>query len=248
MLSAIEKLIGASAIYVATTNIIAVISIGPDGISLAATEISAVLSLSDNGAFGDEIIKILNLVDSMEPSYVNVNSFSAKYRSKREIYTFLTVDGEVYLPPFETVTVYFLKDIVEGNKKCTYSDLFLTILVVSTHAVRHLSAPQYDNLSMGKILDFLAQFEAMHLFMPAEPHEIKKLPRAWVINVGATVVGQPFVEWVSKRITARNKEMAQDRNLLIKMDPQLAAAFQRSTAISTSNGNAAHMLKAQVSN
>ena len=183
----------------------------------------------------------------MEPQYVNVNSFSAKYRSKREIYTFLTVDGEVYLPPFETVTVYFCKDIVEGNKKCKSSDILLTILVVSTHAVRHLSAPQYENLSMEKILDFLAQFEAMHLFMPSEPHEIKKLPRAWVINVGATVVGQPFVEWVSKRITARNTEMAQDRNLLIKMDPQLAQAFQRSTAISTSNGNAAHMLKAQVS-
>ena len=60
----------------------------------------------------------INLVDSMEPQFVNVNSFSAKYRSKREIYTFLTVDGEVYLPPFETVTVYFCKDIVEGSKKC----------------------------------------------------------------------------------------------------------------------------------
>ena len=86
---------------------------------MAATEISAVLSVSDNGAFGDEIIKILNLPDSMEPSYVNVNAFSAKYRSKREIYTFLTVDGEVYLPPFETVTVYSCKDIVKGTKKCT---------------------------------------------------------------------------------------------------------------------------------
>ena len=84
MLSAIEKLIGASAIYVATTAITAVIPIGPDEISLAATEISAVLSVSDNGAFGDEIIKILNLPDSMEPSYVNVNAFSAKYRSSHD--------------------------------------------------------------------------------------------------------------------------------------------------------------------
>ena len=75
---------------------------------------------------------------------------------------------------------------------------------------------------MVKIIDFLAQFEAMHLFMPNERHEINKLPRAWVINVGATVVGQPFIDWVSKRIAARNKEMAKDRNLLIKMDPQLA--------------------------
>ena len=93
---------------------------------------------------------------------------------------------------------------------------------MSTHSVRHLSAPQYDNLSMEKILEFLARFEAMHLFMPNEQHEINKLPRAWVINVGATVVGQPFIDWVSKRIATRNSKMAKDRNLLIKMDPQLA--------------------------
>ena len=54
----------------------------------------------------------------MEPQLINVNSFSAKYRNKREIYTFLTVDGEVYLPPFDTVTVYYLKDIIQGDKKC----------------------------------------------------------------------------------------------------------------------------------
>ena len=104
-------------------------------------------------------------------------------------------------------------------------DNTLTILVVSCTAVRHLQVPQYENLAMQKILDFLAQYEEMHHHMPAETHEIAKLPRGWVVNVGATVVGQPFVDWVSKRIAARNSEMAKDRNLLIKMDPQLAAAF-----------------------
>ena len=85
--------------------------------------------------------------------------------------------------------------------------------------------PQYDNLSMAKILAFLAQYEAMHLHMPAEHHEINKLPRGWVVNVGATIVGQPFVEWVQKRIAERNVAMAKERNLLIRMNPQLAAAF-----------------------
>ena len=45
----------------------------------------------------------------MEPQYVNVAAFMAKYRSKRECFTFLTIDGEAYLPPFDTVTVYFCK-------------------------------------------------------------------------------------------------------------------------------------------
>ena len=183
----------------------------------------------------------------MEPQFVNVAAFSSKFRTKREIFTFLAVDGEAYLPPFETVTVYFLKDIIQGQKKCKYPYFVLTIAVVSTHAVRHLPVPQYPNLSMEKILDYLAQYEAMHLHMPSERHEIVKLPRAWVINVGASVVGQPFVDWCGERIKTRNTEMARDRNLLIKMDPRLAAAFERSTAVSVANGSAAHMLKAQVS-
>ena len=54
-------------------------------------------------------------------------------------------------------------------------------------------------------------------------------------------------DWCGERVQTRNREMAKDRNLLIKMDPKLARAFQRSTPISVSNGNAAHMLKAQVS-
>ena len=112
----------------------------------------------------------------MEPQFVNVAAFSSKFRTKREIFTFLAVDGEAYLPPFEPVTVYFLKDIIQGQKKCKYSYFVLTIAVVSTHAVRHLPVPQYPNLSMEKILDYLAQYEAMHLHMPSERHEIAKLP------------------------------------------------------------------------
>jgi hypothetical protein len=44
-------------------------------------------------------------------------SFEAKYKSKREVYFFLTVDVEAFLPHYDTVTIYFLKDIVSGKKK-----------------------------------------------------------------------------------------------------------------------------------
>ena len=51
---------------------------------------------------------------------VNVNEFAAKFKSKREIYTFLTIDGGAYLPDFGNVTIYFLKDLLQGKKKCKY--------------------------------------------------------------------------------------------------------------------------------
>ena len=48
-------------------------------------------------------------------------SFSAKFRSKVEIGSFLVVGPKVYLPPMRNVTLYFLKAIVSGKKKrkCT---------------------------------------------------------------------------------------------------------------------------------
>ena len=47
---------------------------------------------------------------------ITAATFGAKYRSKREIYQFLTVDVRAYLPDCDNVTIYFLKDIVRGKK------------------------------------------------------------------------------------------------------------------------------------
>ena len=48
---------------------------------------------------------------------VTAMAFASKYKSKREVYTFLTVDVGAYLPAYETITIYFLKDLVSGKKK-----------------------------------------------------------------------------------------------------------------------------------
>lgn len=44
--------------------------------------------------------------------------FQAKYRSKREVFDFLTVQLRAWLPSYDTVTIYFCKDIISGRKKC----------------------------------------------------------------------------------------------------------------------------------
>ena len=37
------------------------------------------------------------------------------------MYNFLAVDVGVYLPAYEQATIYFLKDITMGKKKCKYA-------------------------------------------------------------------------------------------------------------------------------
>ena len=40
-----------------------------------------------------------------------------------EIYNFLTLDCKLALPQYDTVTIYFLKDLMTGKRKCKYLNL-----------------------------------------------------------------------------------------------------------------------------
>ena len=48
---------------------------------------------------------------------VTAAAFGSKFRSKKEIYVFLTVDVKAYLCNCDNLTVYFLKDLVTGKRK-----------------------------------------------------------------------------------------------------------------------------------
>ena len=48
---------------------------------------------------------------------ITAAAFASKFRSKREIYQFLTLDVQAYLPDCDNLTIYFLKDLIHGKKK-----------------------------------------------------------------------------------------------------------------------------------
>ena len=60
-------------------------------------------------------------------AHVSSKEFAAKYRSKREVYNFLATDVGVYLPPYDNVTIYFLKDLIWGRKKMLSAKMVKTI-------------------------------------------------------------------------------------------------------------------------
>ena len=45
-------------------------------------------------------------------------AWNSKYSSKKENYDFLTIECKAWLPSYETVTIYFLKDLINGPRKC----------------------------------------------------------------------------------------------------------------------------------
>ena len=117
----------------------------------------------------------------------------------------LTIDCAKYLPAYRTVTIYFLKSILNKEKKA-----------IKAGQIKYLYAPQYESLSIKKIIEFAVQFDGVIDHFP-EPRDWASLPRQvstfetlfvfmtnhvpafhrqWIINVAYTIIGDQFAEFV----------------------------------------------------
>ena len=66
-----------------------------------------------------------------------------------------------------------------------------------------------------------------------DPQDIDKLPRQFLLNVAFTLIQKPFVEWVHSVCSERHERIAEKKDLLIKMDPEVHRAFMASQAVSS---------------
>ena len=92
--------------------------------------------------------------------------------------------------------------------------------------------PHYEGLSLAHMSkELLMHHSDIYNYMPDQV-EIHKTPKQWIVNVCATVLGDVFVNWVKAQIEARNAKVTKEKDMMIAMDPDVAAAFQLSTAVS----------------
>ena len=62
------------------------------------------------------------LVDA-KPTTMTLSTFAAKFGTKGEIYRFLATEAMIYLPPYQTVTIWHLKDLAASKKKVSFESL-----------------------------------------------------------------------------------------------------------------------------
>jgi hypothetical protein len=65
----------------------------------------------------NQIMAQQQIMGPQMPQTMSAKDFAAKYQSKREVYLFFTLNCQAYLPRYENITIYFLKDIVNGLKR-----------------------------------------------------------------------------------------------------------------------------------
>ena len=92
--------------------------------------------------------------------------------------------------------------------------------------------PQYEGLTTADLLEWCGDHAIVLDYIP-DLNEIRKVPKQWLINIIYSLVGNQFKAWVREQIEARNSRMTVDREVMINLDPQIAAAFAKSTAISS---------------
>ena len=81
------------------------------------------------------------------------------------MYRFLASEVNVFLPPFENVTIWHLRDIQSGTKKR-----------IKSADVKHINVPQFEGLSIKDMQAFASQYPGIASYFPIEK-EVEKLPR-----------------------------------------------------------------------
>ena len=69
-----------------------------------------------------------------------------------------------------------------------------------------------------------------------DKRDLPRLPRQFIINVLHTVIGEPIRQMIQEAIKRRNDLVAENRNLVIELDPEVATAFKESLNISSKLG------------
>jgi hypothetical protein len=164
---------------------------------------------------------------------MTAKEFAAKCKDKREIYHMLSHENGVYLSAYDTMTVWHMRDLASG-----------TCQRIKGTDVCHLHVPQYEHLTVEHFLDFARRFPQVMMCLPVVEKEVKALPRQYIINIMYTVLGGQFSDWVDERVNARHDGVAEEGEMYIELDPEVAEIFRNSRAVSTNQGNSYNLMKA----
>jgi len=170
---------------------------------------------------------------SLQKTKVTAKDFAAKYRDKQEVYHFLTHDVGAYLSSYDSMTIWHMRDIISGQRR-----------MIKGTDMKHLSVPMYEDLTIKEFLNFAKDYPEVMKAFPSVEKERKKLPRQYIINVIYTLVGQPFRDWVYRLVDNRHESVVDKRDMNIVMDPEIAAIYKESKAVSTNQGASYNLLKA----
>ena len=93
--------------------------------------------------------------------------------------------------------------------------------------VKVIYVPQYEHLGLKEIIKFAFTYENVLCYLPITK-ELTKMSRKYICDVIYSIVGDDFENWVKARVDARHANMATKKDLMVSLDPEIAACFTNS--------------------
>ena len=74
--------------------------------------------------------------------------------------------------------------------------------------VRTIQVPNYDNLSINRMIEWAAQQEEGKnmKYFPDDEKEFKKMSRSYIATTIYSVLGGPFKSWIKNQMDERNEK------------------------------------------
>jgi hypothetical protein len=86
---------------------------------------------------------------------------------------------------------------------------------------------RYEGLGVKEVLSFLKDnHQQVFDYLPEPKLELPKTPKQWICNISASIIGEPFNKWVRQQVEARHEKVSVKKDLMIKMDPEIAKVFK----------------------
>ena len=87
--------------------------------------------------------------------------FTAKYKSKPEVFKFIASDCGIYVPSYKVCTIDHLREIAGNKRKIIYAK-----------DVRWITVPNYEGLTMQDILNFGSRYPDVARALPSIDREV----------------------------------------------------------------------------
>ena len=162
-----------------------------------------------------------------------VNDIGIKCRSKREVYSVLTSEGGLYLPPMANCTQKFLRGVLIGDKS-----------YIRCKDVRVIKVPHLDGLRVKGILGWARERVDIDRFLPEYEYD-KEPSREWLCNVIHTLLDKQFTDFIIEKQRLREKKVITNKNLGIEAKPEFIKIFRESNSVSTSKGKTYFLARRQ---
>ena len=153
-----------------------------------------------------------------------VNDIGVKCRSKREVYTVLSSEGRIFLPPISDATQKYLRKVMLGDKNH-----------VKCSEVKVIRVPHLEGLRTKDILQCARERVDIDRYIP--DYEYQKEPnRKWFVNLVNTFLEEDYREFINDKWRSSERKVINNKNLGITAKEEFIEIFKNSRSVSTSRG------------